>query len=58
MFTSKMLYMKNRKNCGAELKGDSAIEFIQYTEKKILEDKGYQRQPEAMRNVIICLTVI
>lgn len=53
-----MLYMKNRKNCGAELKGDSAIEFIQYTEKKILEDKGYQRQPGAMRNVIICLTVI
>jgi len=36
--TAQIRYENNRKACGAKLKLDSAIDFIQFVEKKILDD--------------------
>ncbi|EIM04914.1 integrase catalytic subunit, partial [Planococcus antarcticus DSM 14505] len=36
--TGQLKYEENRQACGANLKLDDAIEFIQYTETKILDD--------------------
>lgn len=49
--TAQIAYEKNRKACGARIKLGKAIDFIQYAEKKILDDKwspdavcGYARR--------------
>lgn len=36
--TAQAKYEENRKACGAKIKLDDAIEFIQYAEAKILKD--------------------
>lgn len=36
--TGQIRYEKNRQNCGAKLKLDTAIDFIKYAEKKILDE--------------------
>lgn len=49
--TGQLKYEKNRQACGAKLKLDDAIEFIQYAETKILDDPLVTR-----RGLRICNT--
>lgn len=59
------IYEENRKNCGAKLKLDTAIDFIQYVENKILEDKwspdvawGYAKRHNLFGDNMVCTKTI
>lgn len=63
--SGQRVYNENRKACGAKLKLDSAIEFIQFVEKKILEDHwspdaawGYAKRNNTFGNHIVCTKTI
>ena len=59
--TGQLKYEQNRKACGAKMKLDEAIEFIQFAEKKILHDNwspdavcGYAKRHGLFDNAIVC----
>ncbi|WP_019412363.1 IS30 family transposase, partial [Paenisporosarcina sp. TG20] len=59
--TAQRIYEENRKSCGAKIKLDNAIEFIQFAETKILEDKwspdavcGFVERHSLFNGAIVC----
>jgi len=59
--TGQIKYEENRQNCGSKLKLDDTIDFIQFAEKKILEDNwspdavcGYAKLHGLFDDAIVC----